>query len=83
MTNNFPSGDVLALDRYCAGVDDRRSAIDEISGAYNDFAAAISERRGRRCKLVCFNRPQLVNVLNIFIYVYVFALYLHRYWLFL
>lgn len=59
---NFPIADALALDRYCAGVDDRRSAIGEISNAYNDFGAAISERRGRRCKLFCLNRSYFVNL---------------------
>ena len=56
---NFPIADVLALDRYCAGVDDRRSALDDISNAYSDFGAAISERRGRRCKLFCLNGSYL------------------------
>ena len=59
---NFPIGDVLAVERYCAGVDDRRSALDDISNAYSDFGAAISERRGRRCKLFGLNRAYFVNL---------------------
>ena len=63
LTVIFSLGDDIALDRYCAGVEDRRSGADDISNAYNDFAAAISERRGRRCKLCCFKGSYFVHKL--------------------